>query len=330
MILVTGGAGYIGSHTNKLLSNRGYQTVILDNLVYGHKAFVKWGQFIQGDLADEQLLEMIFADYPIDAVVHFAAFAYVGESMDNPSKYYRNNVMNTIHLLDAMNRHGCQKIVFSSSCTTYGIPVANPIMEEMEQNPISPYGQSKLMIEKILADYQKAYDLKYVVLRYFNAAGGDPDLEIGEWHEPETHIIPIVMEVCTGERSYVKVYGNDYHTPDGTCIRDYIHVCDLAKAHLLALYHLENGGDSESLNLGNQRGYSVKEIIEAAKHVTGKDVRVEFTCRRPGDPDELVGGNLKAKSVLGWKPDYPDIETIIKHAWEWRNILQKVREEEQN
>ena len=317
MILVTGGAGYIGSHTNKLLAKNGYETLVYDNFICGHPEFVQWGQLVQADLADEAALEKVFTEYSIDAVIHFAAFAYVGESVENPSKYYQGNVANTLRLLDAMRRHGCRRIVFSSSCTTYGIPASNPIVESMPQAPISPYGWSKLMIEKIFADYARAYGLQYVVLRYFNAAGADPECEIGEWHVPETHLIPLVLEACAGDRESIKIFGDDYDTPDGTCIRDYIHVSDLAKAHLLALRHLEQGGQNECLNLGNQQGTSVLEIVNTAKAVTGRDCRVETVGRRPGDPAELVGGNAKVRHVLGWEPDYPDIHTIMSHAWEW-------------
>ena len=317
MILVTGGAGYIGSHTNKLLAKNGYETLVYDNFICGHPEFVQWGQLVQADLADEAALEKVFTEYSIDAVIHFAAFAYVGESVENPSKYYQGNVANTLRLLDAMRRHGCRRIVFSSSCTTYGIPASNPIVESMPQAPISPYGWSKLMIEKIFADYARAYGLQYVVLRYFNAAGADPECEIGEWHVPETHLIPLVLEACAGDRESIKIFGDDYDTPDGTCIRDYIHVSDLAKAHLLALRHLEQGGQNECLNLGNQQGTSVLEIVNTAKAVTGRDCRVEMVGRRPGDPAELVGGNAKVRRVLGWEPDYPDIHTIMSHAWEW-------------
>ena len=238
-----------------------------------------------------------------------------------PAKYYENNVTGTLNLLEAMRKYGCNRIVFSSSCATYGIPDHNPITEDMPQRPINPYGRTKWMIEQILRDYDAAYGLKHAVLRYFNACGADPDGEVGEWHEPETHLIPIVLEACAGNLKSVKVFGTDYATPDGTCIRDYVHVQDLASAHCLALQYLKDTGASDCFNLGNQRGYSVLEVIEAAKRVTKRDVQVETVERRPGDPDELVGFNQKARAVLGWHPEHSGIDTIILHAWNWANSL---------
>lgn len=328
MILVTGGAGYIGSLTNKQLTKLGYETILYDNLVCGHKELAKWGKLIVGDLSDRALLRRTFEEHPIDAVIHFAAYAYVGESVGEPAKYYANNVGCTLNLLEEMRRHHCDKIVFSSSCATYGIPDCNPITEDMPQNPINPYGRTKLMIEQILRDYDAAYGLKYMVLRYFNACGADPECEVGEWHVPETHLIPIILEACAGERERVTVFGTDYATPDGTCIRDYVHVHDLARAHLQALEYLLNGGGSDCINLGNQRGYSVSEVIEAAKKVTGKDIMIEIAGRRPGDPDELIGSNRKAGEVLGWKPVYSDIEMILLHAWDWQNASRSMRAEQ--
>ncbi len=320
-ILICGGAGYIGSHTNKLLSQQGYDTVIFDNLVYGHKEAVKWGTFVQGDLKNQEEIEAVFQKYPIDAVLHFAAYAYVGESVREPEKYYYNNVVNTLNLLHVMKKYHCDKIIFSSTCATYGEPEKVPITEEMPQKPINPYGETKLTIERIFRDYEKAYGLKYVVLRYFNAAGADPDGEIGESHDPETHIIPLVLDAASGKRPDIKVFGTDYPTPDGSCVRDYIHVTDLAQAHLLALRYLENGGESDCFNLGNEKGTSVLEAIDAVKRVTGRDFKVTLTDRRPSDPAVLVGSSEKAKAVLGWKPEYADIDTIVRHAWEWHESI---------
>lgn len=317
-VLICGGAGYIGSHANKLLSKMGYETVVFDNLVYGHGEAVKWGTFIKGDLKDLNTLDAVFEKHQIEAVMHFAAYAYVGESVIDPEKYYTNNVANTLNLLHTMRKYGCDKIIFSSTCATYGEPERVPITEEMPQNPINPYGASKLMVERILKDYASAYGLKYVVLRYFNAAGADPEGEIGESHNPETHLIPLVLDAASGCRESIKVFGADYPTRDGSCIRDYIHVADLAKAHLLALEYLQKGGQSDYFNLGNEQGTSVLEVIEAVKQVTGKKFKVEFAERRPGDPAALVGSSKKARDVLGWKPEYGDIETIVEHAWKWQ------------
>lgn len=316
-ILVCGGAGYIGSHINKQLHIEGYETVVFDNLVYGHREAVKWGEFVKGDLANQEDLEAVFTQYDIEAVFHFAAFAYVGESVTEPEKYYYNNVANTLNLLSVMKKHGCMKMVFSSTCATYGEPEHVPITEDMPQNPINPYGRTKLMIEQILEDYRKAYGMEYVILRYFNAAGADPDGEIGEDHTPETHIIPLVLDAASGKREEIKVFGTDYDTPDGSCVRDYIHVTDLATAHLLALHHLEAGKGSDCFNLGNAIGTSVLDIVKSVRRVTGRGFKVVMTERRPGDPAKLVGSAKKAQEVLGWKPVYGDIDTIVEHAWRW-------------
>ncbi len=318
MILIVGGAGYIGSHVNKELNRRGYETVVYDNLVYGHREAVKWGHFEYGDLGNTARLEEVFNKYDIDAVFHFAAFAYVGESVLNPSKYYNNNVACTINLLDTMVRHGVNKFVFSSTCATYGEPERVPITEDMPQNPINPYGRSKLMVEKILEDYERAYGLHSVCLRYFNAAGDDPDGEVGENHDPETHIIPLVLDAALGRRESIKVFGTDYDTPDGSCIRDYIHVLDLADAHIRALDFMKKEQKSERFNLGTSNGTSVLEIIDAVKRISGKDFKVEYVERRAGDPARLIGGNKKAKEILGWEPKYSDIDTIITTALEWQ------------
>ncbi len=322
-VLICGGAGYIGSQANKLFSQKGYDTIVFDNFVYGHKEFVKWGKLIKGDLSDPQAINRVFEENNIEAVLHFAAYAYVGESMQEPAKYYNNNVCCTIRLLDAMRRHGCNKIIFSSTCATYGIPERMPITEDMPQNPINPYGRTKWMVEQILKDYAAAYGIKFAVLRYFNAAGADPDGEIGEWHVPETHLIPIVLDAASGVRPNVKIFGTDYPTPDGTCVRDYIHVYDLATAHLLALEYLQKGGESDFFNLGNALGTSVLDVIQAAKDVTGCDFEVENTERRAGDPPILVGSSEKASKVLGWRPVYGDIHTIVSHAWTWYQKLQR-------
>jgi len=316
MILIVGGAGYIGSHVNKFLSERGYETLILDNLTKGHREHVKWGELIEGDLGDRRLLNRILTEYDVEAVMHFAAFTDVGESVQKPGDYYRNNVVNTMNLLDSMLKTGVGRFVFSSTCAVYGNPSEIPITEEHPLNPISPYGRSKLMVEEILRDYSDAYDLSYVSLRYFNAAGADPEVEIGELHEPETHLIPIVLDAAMGLRDSVRIFGTDYPTPDGTCIRDYIHVMDLADAHWRALEYLE-GERSGVFNLGNGNGFSVMEVIETCREVTGASIRVVEDQRRPGDPPELVGSSERAREILGWSPVFTELEEIIKTAWNW-------------
>lgn len=316
-ILVCGGAGYIGSHINKQLHKEGYETIVFDNLIYGHKEAVKWGKLVIGDLKNVDEIEAVFKNNQIDAVFHFAAYAYVGESVNHPEKYYYNNVANTLNLLHVMMKYGCNKIIFSSTCATYGEPEKVPITEDMPQNPINPYGATKLMVERIFQDYHKAYGLQYVVLRYFNAAGADPDGEIGESHNPETHILPLVLDAASGKRPDIKVFGTDYDTPDGSCIRDYIHVYDLATAHLLALHHLEARKESQFFNLGNEKGTSVLEVVDSVKRVTRRNLKVTLTDRRPGDPAKLVGSSQKAQEVLGWKPIYGDIDAIVGHAWKW-------------
>lgn len=318
-ILIVGGAGYIGSHVNKLLNQRGYKTIVFDNLVYGHKEFVKWGTFVLGDLADREQLRLCFNKYPILAVMHFGAFAYVGESVTDPAKYYYNNVANTLNLLEAMREFNVRYFIFSSTCATYGIPKEVPITEEHPQEPINPYGKSKLMVEEISKDYDKAYGIKRVNLRYFNAAGADPDREIGESHDPETHLIPLVLEVAYGKREGVKIFGTDYETPDGTCVRDYIHVMDLASAHVLSLEYLFSGGEIPAFNLGNGNGFSVREVITIAKKVTGKEIKTVEWDRREGDPPVLVGSSEKAKRILKWHPKYDDLQTIIDTAWKWHS-----------
>jgi UDP-glucose 4-epimerase len=325
-ILICGGAGYIGSHVNKHLNARGFDTTVFDNLSYGHRELVKWGTFIHGELSDVELLRRVFSERKIDAVVHLAAYAYVGESVTDPAKYYRNNVVSTLNLLDVMREYACEKIVFSSTCATYGIPERVPITEDMPQKPINPYGATKLLVERVFSDYASAYGLKYVVLRYFNAAGADPDGEIGEWHEPETHLIPLVLDAAA-KRGSITVFGTDYPTRDGTCVRDYIHVSDLAKAHLLALDYLNRGGPGDCFNLGSAKGSSVFEVIGAAKKVSGGDFTVELAARRAGDPPALIGDSAKARRALGWEPAFCDIETIVRHAYQWYGNLKQTRSE---
>jgi UDP-glucose 4-epimerase len=319
-ILVTGGAGYIGSHAVFTLQQAGYKVLILDNLVYGHKDLVDQilkTELIQGSTLDQPLLKAIFSQHEIAAVMHFAAYTYVGESVTNPSKYYESNVVGTLRLLDAMVEAGVKHFVFSSTCATYGMPQFLPITETHPQNPINPYGMTKLMVEQILTDYDKAYDLHSVRFRYFNAAGAHPDGLLGEDHNPESHLIPLVLQTALGLRPSISIYGTDYPTPDGTCIRDYIHVCDLADAHILGLEYLLNGGESAVFNLGNGNGFSVREVIDAAIRVTGRTIPVVETERRPGDSSELVGSSQRAREILGWNPKYNDIDTILAHAWQW-------------
>lgn len=323
MILVTGGAGYIGSHVNKELHKQGYKTVVLDNLSYGHDDFVKWGILERVDLSNIREIRRVFQDYSVEAVLHFAAFTYVGESVEDPQKYYLNNLRNTLNLLEVMLEFGVELLVFSSTCATYGNPIEIPITEEHPQNPISPYGKGKFMVEQVLKDYSSAYGLRYVSLRYFNAAGADPEGEVGERHEPETHLIPLILDAATGKRENIKIFGTDYPTDDGTCIRDYIHVTDLADAHIRALKYLENGGKSVVLNLGNGNGFSVREVIEEARKVTGREIKAIETDRRPGDPPVLVGSSKKAREILKWQPRFDDLSQIINTAWEWHKKLEK-------
>ena len=320
-ILVTGGAGYIGSHCCKELSKQGFNPIVLDNLINGYKENVKWGEFICGDVGDFNLLCKIFKRYKIDGVMHFAAYAYVGESVKDPMKYYENNLRNTINLLSAMMNHSVELFVFSSSCSTYGVPRRLPIKEDHPQNPINPYGKTKYMIESMLKDFSQAYNLRFVSLRYFNAAGADPEGEIGEKHVPETHLIPLVLDVAAGKRDAIQIFGNDYETPDGTCVRDYIHVSDLARAHIAALHFLLKGGQSKFYNLGNGVGYSVLEIIEKAREITGKPIPIVNAPRRDGDPPILVASNKKAGEELDWTPAYYKIDDIIRTAWEWHRKM---------
>jgi UDP-arabinose 4-epimerase len=316
-ILVTGGAGYIGSHTAKMLAESGQSPVVLDNFAYGHDWAVKWGPLERGDLGDADFIKGVFSRHSIDAVIHFAAFAYVGESMTHPRKYFQNNTVNTLNLLDAMIDRGVTAFVFSSTCATYGVPTHVPIDETHLQTPVNPYGESKLMVEKILRWYGEAYGLKSVALRYFNAAGADPDGTIGEDHDPETHLIPLVIDAARGTRPPVGVFGTDYPTPDGTAIRDYIHVTDLATAHVGALEYLRKGGATTAINLGTGKGRSVREVIQTVEAVSGRRVPTVLSPRRAGDPPALVANPQKAKDVLGWSARYVDLRTIIEHAWKW-------------
>jgi UDP-glucose 4-epimerase len=319
-VLVTGGAGYIGSHAVLALQQTGFDVVVFDNLVYGHRDVVEdvlKVELVVGDTNDRALLDSLFASRPFAAVMHFAAYAYVGESVTAPDKYYRNNVTGTLTLLEAMVAASIKNFVFSSTCATYGVPNQVPIPEDHPQNPINPYGATKLMVERILADFDQAYGLKSVSFRYFNAAGADPEGRLGEDHNPETHLIPLVLFTALGRQDAISILGTDYPTPDGTCIRDYIHVTDLAQAHVLGLEYLLNGGDSQKFNLGNGNGFSVREVIETARRVTGKAIPAVERDRRPGDPPALVGSAEKARTLLGWNPQYADLTQILTHAWQW-------------
>jgi UDP-glucose-4-epimerase GalE len=316
-ILVTGGAGYIGSHTAMVLAAAGHEPVIFDDMSQGHEWAVEWGALERGSLSDPARLAQVFAARPIDAVVHFAASALVGESMTNPAKYFRNNTVATLNLLDAMRDAGVPTLVFSSTCATYGDPVRVPIDESHPQVPVNPYGESKLMIEKIMRWYGEAYGLRWMALRYFNAAGADPEGRIGEDHDPESHLIPLVIGAAQGTRPPVKIFGTDYPTADGTAIRDYIHVLDLADAHLRALDRLRSGTPSQAINLGTGHGHSVREVVDTVARVAGKPVPVVESPRRAGDPPELVAAPARAREVLGWTCRYAELETIVRHAWAW-------------
>ncbi len=320
-ILVIGGAGYIGSHMVKFLAKDGHDVVVLDNLSTGFRQSVKYGQLVIGDLADVNLLESLFLDHKFDGVMHFAANSLVGESVTNPAKYYRNNVSNTQNLLDAMVRHKVTDFIFSSTAATFGEPQYTPIDEKHPQNPINPYGSSKLMVETILKDYASAYGLNSVCLRYFNACGADPEGELGELHDPETHLIPIILQAASGRRDAITVFGRDYPTADGTCVRDYIHIMDLCSAHAQALNYLKQGNHgAHAFNLGNGQGFSVEEVVSVAKAVIEKDgysLVVNEGQRREGDPATLVADATKAKEMLAWQPEFCDLTTIIEHAWAW-------------
>lgn len=318
-ILVTGGAGYIGSHFVKYISEKGFEVTALDNLSLGHReALPKDVTLAEIDITVKSGIENFLALNKFDVIVHFAAFANVGESVEMPEMYYRNNVIGSYNLIEAARKSGVSKFVFSSTCSLYGNPLKVPISEEESVKPINPYANTKMFIEKLLADYDTAYGMKSVCLRYFNAAGADPDSAIGESHDPETHLIPIVLQAALGKREKVFIFGEDYDTPDGTCIRDYIHVTDLASAHLKAVKYLAGGKESSIINLGTGSGYSVKEIIDTARRITGKEIKAEITERRPGDPAKLVADNTKAKQVLDWKPEY-GLDDVISTAWKWHS-----------
>jgi len=316
-VLVTGGAGYIGSHTVAELLDISEEVVVLDNLQKGHKAAVLGGKFYQGDLRDDEFLDRVFKENDIEAVIHFAADSLVGESVTEPLKYYNNNVVSTLKLLTKMKEYDVKKIVFSSTAATYGEPENLPILETDKTQPTNPYGETKLAIEKALKWADNAYGIKYAILRYFNAAGAHISGKIGEDHNPESHLIPIILQVALGKREAVYIFGNDYDTEDGTCVRDYIHVTDLAQAHILALKNMRSGGNSNIYNLGNGKGFSVKEVVELVREVTGVNIKAIITERRPGDPATLIASSEKIQRELKWEPKYNDLRTIIETAWNW-------------
>lgn len=317
--LVTGGAGYVGSHCCKELAKAGFTPVTVDSLFRGHSSFVKWGPLCEGDVRDGNFLDSVFARYKPAAVFHFAGLTYVGESVEKPDLYYSNNTAGTLSLLEAMRRGGCGNIIFSSTAAVYGNPEYSPIDEKHAKNPINPYGTSKLFVEQILADYERAYGMKYAALRYFNASGADADGEIGERHSPETHLIPLIIEAAMGKRDSIKVFGTDYPTGDGTAVRDYIHVTDLASAHIKAMKMLTGGGASMALNLGTGRGNSVMEVIESVRRVSGRNFTVAEAPRRAGDPPLLVADPALAKKTLDWQCVSNDIDEIVTSAWRWHN-----------
>lgn len=316
-VLVTGGAGYIGSHTVAELILKGEEVIVLDNLEKGHKEAVLGGKLVVGDLRDTDFLRKLFRDNDIEAVIHFAAYIEVGESVADPLKYYNNNVVLSLNLLTAMKEAGVGRVVFSSTAATYGMPENIPIKESDPTFPINPYGETKLAVEKALKWSDAAYGVKHVALRYFNASGAHVSGKIGEDHSPETHLVPIILQVASGKREDIKLFGTDYETPDGSCVRDYIHVTDLAKAHMLALDYLRRGGGSDVFNLGNGKGFSNKEVINIARKVTGRNIKVTEAPRRPGDPAVLVASSEKALDILGWRPDFNELEKIIETAWNW-------------
>jgi UDP-glucose 4-epimerase len=323
-VLLTGGAGYIGSHANKLLTSKGHETVVADNLGRGHREAVRWGRLAEVDLLDEAGLDKLFAEEKFDAVMHFAALIFVGESVSHPDQYYRNNVQGSLNLLRAMRKHEVGRIIFSSTAAVYGTPETSPLPEDHTLGPINPYGWSKLMIEQSIRDFCAAYGMKSVIFRYFNAAGADPACETGERHDPENHLIPLVLKAVHNPQRSLKIFGDDYDTPDGTCVRDYIHVCDLATSHLLGVESLmEPGGEgtARTYNVGNGEGFSVREVIETAAKVTGKMPRVEMASRRDGDAARLVASSERLKRELGWTPQYSELAKIIEHAWAWEQTL---------
>jgi len=325
-ILITGGAGYIGSHTAKLLANAGLEPVVLDNLSRGHREAVQWGPLVEADLADRKALDHVFRQYSIEAVMHFAAFAYVGESMQKPEIYFQNNVVNSLTLLESMRAVGVRNIVFSSSCATYGHPRQVPISEAHVQRPVNPYGESKLFVERLLEWYGCIHGFSWVALRYFNAAGADPEGTLGENHDPETHLIPRAIDAALGLIPQLEIYGTDYDTPDGTAIRDYLHVSDIGRAHVAALGYLQSGGSSCALNLGTGTGHSVREIAAMVEQVSGNKVPALEAPRRPGDPASLVAEASKAGQVLGWQPRLSALKTIVETAWNWKVRAARRRE----
>lgn len=324
-VLVTGGAGYIGSHACKALSRAGYLPVTYDSLVYGHDWAVKWGPLERGDILDRARLDEVIEAYKPNAIMHFAAFAYVGESVSDPGKYYKNNVVGSLNLLEAARDFGIEQFVFSSTCATYGVPEALPITEDTPQCPINPYGASKLMVERMIADFGAAHEMRSVILRYFNAAGADPDGEIGESHDPETHLIPLVLDAASGLRPDVTIFGTDYDTPDGTCTRDYIHVTDLADAHVKALVALQAGCHSAIYNLGNGRGFSVKQVVDSVERVAGGRVPVRYGGRRAGDPASLVSDASRVREEMGWRPQFVDLDEIVRTALAWHQKCASAR-----
>lgn len=324
-VLVVGGAGYIGSHMVKMLDAAGHEVVTFDNLSSGYRDAVLAGTFVQGDMADRDALDALFRAHTPEAVMHFASSIQVGESMQRPDLYYRNNFANTLNLLDAMVTHGVRQFIFSSTAAVFGEPDYVPIDELHPKRPMNPYGRSKWMVEQVLEDYQRAFALSFVCLRYFNAAGADPEVELGERHDPETHLIPLVLQVASGRRADIRVFGRDYDTPDGTCIRDYIHIVDLCSAHLRALEYLVDGGGSACFNLGNESGYSVHQVIDTVERVTATKVNVVDAPRRAGDPARLVANSAQAKAFLGWEPKFPDLDAIVAHAWAWEQKASQSR-----
>lgn len=316
-VLVTGGAGFVGSHACKALARAGYTPITFDNLERGHRWAVKWGPFEQGDIRNINDLRRVFEKWKPSAVIHFAAYAYVGESVAEPLKYYGNNVGGTANLLAACVASGCSNIVFSSSCATYGVPAKLPLTEDDPQHPVNPYGYTKLVVERMLKDAETAHGIRHVVLRYFNASGADPDGEIGELHQPEPHLIPLVLLTAMGQRQSVQIFGDDYPTSDGTCIRDYVHVSDLADAHVAAIDWLRAGNKSASFNLGNGQGFSVAEVVKMSEQITKLRIQTDSCPRRPGDPPVLISDSTKAKKMLGWRPKFPGLHQQIVHAWRW-------------
>jgi UDP-glucose 4-epimerase len=320
-VLIVGGAGYIGSHMVRCLERAGVTPVVLDNLECGFPDAVGSAELIIGDIGDAALLDQLFSTRHFDGVMHFASYMQVGESMSNPGKYYDNNVARTVTLLNAMVKHKLQHFIFSSTAAIFGNPQYLPIDEQHPTLPINPYGRSKLMIEHLLEDYHRAYGLRFGCLRYFNAAGAEPDGSIGERHEPETHLIPLVLQAASGRRSAITVFGNDYDTPDGTCVRDYIHVCDLSDAHLLLMQKLQGGMGTARFNLGTGTGYSVMEVIETSRRITGRAIPMRMEARRPGDPASLIADGTAARHILGWEPKLSDLSTIVQHAWAWEQTF---------